>query len=508
MADAGELTGLSDLDQGIGLDVSPFVIGRTQRTRLDGNGATLRDPKWRDDPDAGIDVFYRLTPSLQVGVTVLTDFAETENDNRQINLGRFPLFFPEKRDFFLRGASRFSFGPNDRSLLGFFSRRIGLDSNGGQIPLLVGTKLTGEQNGWEVGLLSTYMGTNETVDSERTLSVARVKRRLGPETTIGAIGTFGRPTQSGQSGTFGVDFYHREPDFIGDQELQLWVYGLGTQNSEAGGDDFAYGFNALTIGREWSFNARARLIEGQFRPDMGFVRRPGVQEYRFQTNYRPRPTDSWVRAFRFEVDPRAVLDTSGEVQDFDIDVIPFGFVTQDGDSLEVELSRSYERVQDDFTILGDLVIPGAEYWTSRASIDFETSEGRPVVADINFSIGDFYFGESDRIRGSLTWRPSALLSLSGSYNETRGRLPGRKFVTRIGEARVDFDFTPEVSLRNLLQYDNQSENLGVQSRLRWIVRPGSDLFVVVSGDWQRDEKDSFLPNHQSAAVKLVYTFTF
>ncbi|MHC4220183.1 MAG: carbohydrate binding family 9 domain-containing protein, partial [Planctomycetota bacterium] len=178
VANAGVLEGIRDITQGLGLDVKPYAKGTYE------HGPTSDD----FSVTGGADLFYKLTPAITLTLTFNTDFAETEVDERQVNLTRFPLFFPEKRDFFLQDAGIFRFGGIRRNPLPYQSRRIGLDENGLPVRILAGAKVTGRQSGWNLGFLTTYMDNTPTVD-HKLLSVARVSRDVLDESAVGFIAT-------------------------------------------------------------------------------------------------------------------------------------------------------------------------------------------------------------------------------------------------------------------------------------------------------------------------------
>lgn len=501
ISELGLLEGIEDVERGVGIDVVPYVAFSQRRQRISGSA------DWDEDPDAGGEVFVRLSPSLDAAITYRTDFAQTENDSRQINLGRFPLFFGEKRDFFLQDEARFRFGPGDSSLLPFFSRRIGLGSQG-EIPIEVGAKVTGQAGPWGVGFLGVNTAEGGGNDFRRDLGVLRVDYALADQTRVGAIGTSGRPVARGSNEVAGVDFYHRQDEFLGDTDLRLWGYGLVSNTSGAGGDGTAGGLRAVAAGREIEVEADARWIQSDFNPELGRVRRRGIHDGGVDVEWTPRSDLPGVRAWRFGAEARTVLDESLTPQDYEVELKPFGFRMHSGDSFLVEVSREFERVDQTFTVFDNVDVMAGDYWTSRVDASIGFSEGRLVSGSLSASHGDFYDGESTNFEANIAWRASPLLILGGEFEQTDARLRGGDFTSQVAEARADLHFTPRLSVLNLAQYDNESRNLGLQSRTRWIVEPGSDLFVVVTAGWVRGTDDTFRPDAQELAIKLSYTIRF
>jgi hypothetical protein len=200
----------------------------------------------------------------------------------------------------------------------------------------------------------------------------------------------------------------------------------------------------------------------------------------------------------------------GEPQDAAFGIEQLGFETHEGDQVGFFGERAFERVQSEFALFRDSTpVFAGDYWTSRHGVFVEASEGREVGGFASLSTGDFFDGTSDRIEANVDWRTSALLHLGAGYNTAIVDLgPGRAFTTQIGSGRVDLHLTPQLSVYNLVQFDNESQQLGWQSRLRWIYQPGCDLFVVGGVGWLREEDESLVPTRQSLQVKLVHTLRF
>lgn len=500
VAEAGVLTGLGKTNQGLGLDFVPYAALQTRRTRS-------VDPDFDVDPDLGGEIFYRITPQLIVSTTFFTDFAQTENDGRQINTNRFPLFFPERRDFFLADANRFEFGSGNRSLLPFFSRRVGLAS-GQRVPILAGAKLTGEAGPWSMGILSVQTDDAEGLETGGNLSVARVNYAVAGETQIGGIVTHGRPTSSGDNTVVGIDAYHREPDFIGDTDLRLWGSALMSQTSGAGGDGSAWELRARGQGSEWSWGGRSTWITSDFNPELGFLRRRGIKQQTLDLGYTRRINQPWIRRWEAGVSANWVLSEGNDTLDLEFEVDELGVSTNEGDSISIFGERRFERISAPFTLFdGQATIQAGDYWTSRAGLRIGSGEGRPFSASASVSTGNYFDGSRVRTSVEADWRTGPLLILGAEVSNNFIELPTADVSTVVVEGRVDFHFSPWASWLNLVQFDNESDLLGVQSRLRWILRPGSDLFVVASGGWLRQD-GSLIPEDQDLTLKIAHTIRF
>lgn len=506
-SECGTIAGFGAIDDGAGVEVVPYVAIAAQRDRAAGQDA------FRFDPDAGGEIYLRLLPSLTLTTTVRTDFAETEDDGRQINLNRFPLFFPEKRDFFLEGLGYFTFGAADAGstrYLPFFSRRVGLAGDGTPIPLQWGVKLTGEAGPVELGVLDVETGATDRTAGEN-LAVARVKYAIDEQTTIGLLGTNGDPSSAGDNGLAGVDFYHREPNVLGDLDLTATFDAAVTTGSLGDDDGESLGGQLRANGREWEVAVGSRWVAADFRPALGFVPRRDTWQSSLGAAFRPRTGEGGaLRRGLAELSLLRAEDAAGSPQRVLVAIEGVGVELHGGDRVVVFAQREFERIDADFRLFRDSTpVPAGDYWSTRAGVDVRTSEGRDWNGSLRLATGDLFGGRSDQVTASGEWRTSALLHLGGSYDSAIVDLgPGRAFATHIASARVDLFPDNAVSLRNLVQYDNESNLLSWQSRLRCMLDPASDLFVVLGTAWQRDPDGSIAPTEQVLELKLVHSLRF
>ena len=507
ISEFGTIEGFGEINTGLGVEMVPYVALGVNRDRTD------EDDSWMSDPDMGGEIYYRITPSLTIATTVLTDFAQTEIDSRQINLNRFPLFFPEKRDFFLDGESYYTFGSRfagGTRFLPYFTRRIGL-IDGNPVPILWGVKMQGEAGPYEVGLLDVEVDSTDETDKEN-LAVARVKYALGEQTTVGMISTNGNPASTGSNTVGGFDFYHRIPEFIGDMDLRIQLDAVGsTGSADADDDGESFGVDLQARGQVWSVQTGTRWVSDDFSPALGFVSRRGIRQSELEVGYRPRAKEgSLIRRYLSEVQFRRAEEWDGSPQQVSYQVRQLGLEFQNGDEISLFFSRRFERVAEDFDLFNDeATVLAGDYWVTRRGIRIESTNGRPITVDASFYNGDFFGGESTSIRSGFDWRTSPLLQLGANYSTTKADLgPDGAFTTQIGSATVDLFFSPELSLLNLAQYDNESDSIGWQSRLRWIYRPGCDFFCVVGSNWLRTDDGSILPTEQAINLKIAHTIRF
>ncbi|MEW6213456.1 MAG: DUF5916 domain-containing protein, partial [Acidobacteriota bacterium] len=366
VSEAGEIRGLEEARQGRGLDVRPYVSGKWTRDHV-------ADASDRDF-NGGVDIFYNITPSLKWTSTINTDFAETEVDNRQINLTRFPLFFPEKRAFFLENAGVFNFSNTGSDLLPFFSRRIGLLA-GREVPILFGTKLTGKVDRYDLGVLGARTRETDFIDA-KNFFVTRVKRNLFEQSYLGGIYTEGDPARPTSSRTLGADLRLATSRFLGgDRNFQIDAFAVKTLNEGIEGEDLAYGFSVNYPNDLWDLELGWRQVEDKFRPALGFVPRPGVRRLNLGVEYKPRPKNflSVRQMFHEFFFNRFTRLDSGRTESWRLFTAPVNWTFNSGDRVEFNYAPQFERLFRPFEIADGVVIPAGDYRFTRWRAEFGTS---------------------------------------------------------------------------------------------------------------------------------------
>jgi Domain of unknown function (DUF5916)/Carbohydrate family 9 binding domain-like len=501
LAAAGEITGLTGLQQGRGLDIRPFVSGGEQDDR-----GKLK---------AGLDVFKSITASTTASLTVNTDFAETEVDARQINLTRFELFFPEKRTFFLEGAGVYDVAglgsqslSQNLDLIPFFSRTVGL-LNGQEVPILFGLKVSGREGGLNVGLLDVQT-RRATLDegplSPQNLLAVRVSKNFLEQSFVGAIATRGNPTGAGDNSLVGVDARFATSRFRGGKNLTLSLYGLRTDDGASGKVDYAAGFELDYPNDLWNVTLSGKRIGENFNPAMGFVPRTGINSTDLYVAFQPRPERWGIRQFFFEVEPSLITNLHGRVENWRVFTAPFNVRTESGEHLEWNYIPTFEHLDAPFEIQPGVVIPPGSYQWTRFRTEVNTATKRPWVMDFAFRYGSFYRGSLRQYQPVLTLKPSIHLAVVLQMERDEGSLPEGHFVTQLYSGRLDYNFSPNITWSSLVQYDSTSRILGFQTRFRWILRPGNDLFLVVSRGWFRRFDGDYVPSFDRGSAKLQYTF--
>ena len=512
---AGAIDGFEGLSQGIGLDIKPYgLIGFARDIEAD-DRTTI-------PADVGVDIFYRVTSNLISSTTINTDFAETEVDTRQVNLTRFSRFFPEKRSFFLEDAGIFSFGltASQRGrggggggrgprpdLVPFFSRRIGLVDNE-VVPILVGQKLTGKVGRFDLGILDVVTGETDVL-ARQNLFVARTKMNFWQESYVGALVTHGDPSGETSNSLIGADVKLSTSDFLSSEKrVAMEMYGSKTQTPELLDDDTAYGFRLSYPNDFVSAEYQWQQIGENYNPELGFVLRNGIRKTSFRGALNPRPEKWNIRQMRFSTRFEQYYNIAHQtVESREVSFTPLRFEFENGANLSYRVRSSLERLFEPFDITDDVIIPVGEYTYLTHRFGHRTTPTVPWQFDIDYEFGSFYSGHSKQLSGEVSWQ-NASISARVDFDQYWVTLAEGSFTTQLALFRFDYSFSPLTTVSSFVQYDTESRNIGLQSRLRWIIKPGNEVFFVVNHGWQRDIFDRFESITTDVRAKINYTFRF
>lgn len=515
---SGEMTGLANLDQGLGLDVIPALSG----TGIRGYNGLGSDNELKPS----LDIRHRFSPSISGLLTINTDFAATEVDDRQLGLDRFGVFFPEKRTFFLADFDIFQFGgiveggpfaltgtAADTNAMPFFSRRIGLGDDGQPVDIVAGGKLSGRTGPLDFGALLIRQDSYGDVEAT-DLAVGRVTYDVLAESMIGAIATFGDPGSNDDNSVLGVDFRYRNTRIGNGRILEgnAWWQQSSTDAIDGNEDAYSAAF-ALTADEGLSAGFQFQQTGEDYKPALGFVDRLGVRLYSVEAEHMFKPRHSKLfQEFLLgaSVSRWEYLD-SGMVQSEELELIPLRFVTTSGDVL-----RAWFRQHTEGLLAGDQPLdrigislePGV-YTFNRPGFFLRTARYRPFGITIRASFGDFYTGERLEFRPEFRWTPNRHLTTTLALGFNRFTFGDQERITRQINWNTEVAFNARWSLVANVQYDNLSEDLGINTRLRYNITAGNDIWIVVNHNMHRDDIDDRFQNEQTAAVaKIRYTFRF
>ena len=490
------------------LEVKPYVISSAtgQRTASSGMADDLTG-------DFGVDVKYGVTQNVTTDLTYNTDFAQVEADQQQVNLTRFSLFFPEKREFFLENAGTFAFGSaattgagsGDTPIL-FYSRRIGLEG-GRAVPIDVGGRVTGRLGRYNVGFLNIQTSDDAATGAPSSnVSVVRVKRDLLRRSSVGLMVT-GRNEASGGTGdnlAYGVD-----GTFAFFANLAVNTYWARTKTTGLSRHDTSYRTQLDYAGDRYGVQLERLVVGDNFNPGVGYVRRDDMRRTFGQLRFSPRPRASTiVRKYSWTAAVALIEDGGGRVESRERSA-DFGIDFQNADRFMLEYSGVHEFLPAPFRIAPGVTLPVGGYDFNNVRVGFNRAQLHRLSGNLSAEYGTFYNGHKTTLglsgsRVNLGTR----LSVEPTYSINRVDLDQGAFATHLAGARVTWTATPLMFTSALMQYNSGSRALSANVRLRWEYRPGSELFVVYNEE--RDALARRFPDLTNRAfiVKVNRLFRF
>ena len=502
MDEAGTLVGLSPRVGGRNITVKPFALGASV------NGQEASASELGRSADGGIDVKWGITPRLTADLSWRTDFSQVEVDQEQVNLTRFSLFFPEKREFFVENSGTYQFGdvaernyrlgasPRDFTL--FHSRRIGLDG-GVPVPIVAGARVTGRAAGMEVGLIN--MQTEGTSGlAPENFSVARFRRTLLGTLDVGGI-FINRQTTSGPEDynrSWGVDANLR----IG-SSLKLHSYLAQTHEPGLTGDNRAARVSVAWRDAFWNTSVLFRTIGESFRPNVGFVRRTAVRHYYATVGVHPRSGYERINEINPYIEVEHFTDLDGTLETETVSgAVAVAFL--DGGRLTLEGSDRYELLTRDFSLSGG-VVPAGSYDFREGSIRYVASAARRLAGQVRVSGGEYFQGDRRSIGGTLVLRPNAHFAIDLGVDHNVVDLTGESFTVDVLSGRVDYLYSTKFLVGAWVQFNEATDEMITNLRLNFIHSPLSDLFLVYS---ERRLTDASLVVDRRFTVKLTKLLAF
>jgi len=513
---AGTLTGMRDMDQGIGLEIVPSLALVDSKHYPTGSA--------NDQTNPSLDVFYRLTPSLNAAMTINTDFSAVEVDNRQVNLDRFNLFFPERRAFFNNDADLFQFGnigsfgnaaSNDaaeQNARPYFSRKIGIGPGGTPVDIEYGGRISGRVGRWNIGTLAIEQDGFGDIDPS-TLFISRISANVLSESNLGMIITDGDPTSNVDNSVYGLDFRYLNTRLSSGMALEGDVWYMQSDTPGLDGNDASWGIGIRSPNNQgWRGGVGMKEVQENFNPAMGFVNNSGVRDYRADIGYSMFRPDSYLQQIQFSVDAQRVNFLDGGLQNQKIRWTLFEANNQYRDSMRVRVATDRQVVRQPFTVYREpgreIVIQPGDYKFNRGGMRFQTANQRPISAFLGFGIGGYFNGDRNQVSTNLRWQGRKFI-IQGSYEVNDISLPQGDFMTRLVTLNTQYAFTSNLYWVSLLQYDNVSEVLGINTRLQWIPEAGQEAFIVLNYNMEDADKDNdFTSLTRDISIKFRYTFRF
>ena len=468
VSQAGTLTGLGGVDRGMDLRVTPYVLAggrqdRAQTTVLDGSGFN----------DLGLDLKYGVASGLNLDVTLNTDFAQVEVDEQQVNLTRFPLFFPEKRDFFLENAGMFSVKSQGTSRLAdlFFTRRIGL-AGGQPIPIIAGTRLTGKVDRNNVAVMNIQTQEIGALPGENFF-VARYSRDILARSKVGGLIINKEAIGNGHyNRTFAVDTSLTPHPFF-----TLTGFVAKTESPDLAGEDLMGHVMLSWLSPAARIYSEYTDIQDNFNAEVGFIPRIGIRRSKVHAQWNPRPGRWGIRSMDPMTNVEYVTDQNNRLLSRRLHLM-IGFQFEDGSNLTFITNKEFEQLDVPFQITDDVTIPLGTYRFWSPSVRYSSDPSRRLSASASYSPQGFFGGTRTDWQTSVNVRATSRIAAQGSFSRSDVDLPGGGFIADLASATFDLALSPEMTLRSLTQYNSTTESVSTSVRFNWIYRPGSDIYIA------------------------------
>jgi hypothetical protein len=462
---------------------------------------------------------------MNAALTINTDFSATEVDNRQVNLTRFNLFFPEKRDFFLNDSDLFQFGnisnvgnnavaaSSRENARPYFSRKIGLGPGGAPVDIEYGGRISGRLGRFNIGTLAIKQGDFGSVDAQN-LFVARGSANVLAESNLGFIVTDGDPTSNRGNTVTGLDFRYLNTRLASGIQIEGDAWYQQSDTPGLDGDDAAFGIGLRTPNNTGlRMGGGYKQVQRNFNPAMGFVNRRNIEDLFADVGYTHFFGDGFLQTAYSGIDAERIEEIGAGLQS---QVVQFRLVeleanTRDRASLQYQQSR--EVVPVPFTLYSEsgrqvVMMPG-DYSFNDATIGFNTANQRRYSGGLRITTGEFYNGDRNNINVGLQWNHSRYFLMSLNYDWNDIVLPQGDFTTRLVSLNTQVAFSSQLFWVSLLQYDNVSEEMGINTRLQWVPRAGQEGFIVLNYNLQDKDKDNtFKSAAMDISIKFKYTFRY
>lgn len=464
---AGHLIGLRDIKSSNLIEIKPYTLGGFEKLPDKDASSLLK---------FGADINYLITPALKLNITANTDFAQVESDVSQINLTRFSLFYPEKREFFLEGMDFFTMNFDEARI--FYTRQIGLN-NRSEVPIIAGGRLVGKAGNTNIGVLTMQTAEKDAFPSTN-FSVVRLKQDVFERSSIGMILT--AKNQPGHYNyVYGVDanysisnFFENKNFVIDGAIAQSQTEGIPNEKNLIYGAYIGYPNDIIRT------EAYIIGVQKNFKPEIGFLNRTNYKRIGASFKYAPRPEFlPFIQQLVFKpLDFIIYLtDETNELESLTYEFRPLAFETKSGEYFEFDIQQFYDRVDVPFEIYGHTIQAG-KYWFAKYKAEFETYRGRSIVININGDIGKYYTASSFSLGSSFNWNLSPKLNFTGGYQKNYLEMPEGIINTDEFISRITYSFNTKLYSSLFAQWNTVDEAILMNFRVNWIPNIGSDFYFV------------------------------
>jgi len=498
ISQGGKLTGISNIKQGTKIEIKPYMLG----------GLEFEDGSTDNSGKIGGEVNIDITPTLKLNFSANTDFAQVESDRKQINLTRYSLYYPEKRQFFLEGKNYYDMNVGNNRL--FYSRRIGIDQET-EVPLLGGVRFFGKLNKTNIGVMSIQTNSKDSIPTTN-YSVINVKQDIFKQSTVGIIATQ-KYSDKGYNRVYGTNFTYSTSELFGEKNLivggtvALSETNIFGDNENLNKNNFSYDLFLHYPNDITEFDAGFTTVQKEFNPEMGFANRTDYQMLYTELQFNPRFKS--MPAFRNLILKPIDINYFINDQTKDLETVayewrPFGFVSKSGESMELNIMHLYDNPVEDFELIDSIFIPAGGYWDHRFEIQFNSFRGRKIAAQTEINIGEFYTGHRQRFELYTFINLNRHLNVGFDWQRSYIQLPEKSFITDELGGRIDYAFNPKLQTSLFAQWNNEDDDILVNYRINWIPKIGSFFYFVINQKYNTDNGISL--ERTTIIGKLIWRF--
>ena len=498
ISQGGKLAGINNIKQGTKIELYPYALG----------GIEIVDDKVENTGKIGGEINFDITPTLKLNFSVNTDFAQVESDRQRINLTRFSLFYPEKRQFFLEGKNYYDM--NVGSVRLFYSRRIGIDQQQ-EVPIIGGMRFFGKLNKTNIGVMSIQTNEKDSIPSAN-YSVIRVKQDIFKQSSFGVIATQ-KYTKEHYNQVFGSDFTYSTSEIFGNKNL-LVGGSFAVSNTKTFGslenennDNLTYNLFLSYPNDQIEYDFGFTTVQQGFNPEMGFTYRTNYQMLYTELQFNPRfKKVPFIRNFIFKpIDINYYInDETKKLESVFYEWRPFGFVTKSGEFMEINIQHLFDEPKEDFELIDDVFIPAGSYWDNRYEIQASSFRGRKISASGVVNVGEFYTGNRQRFGINTYFNFNKHLNVSFDWQKNNIQLPETSFTTDEIGGRIDYAFNPKLQTSLFSQWNTEDNDILLNFRINWIPKIGSYFYFVINQELNTD--NGIVLERTTIIGKLIWRF--
>lgn len=498
ISQGGKLSGIKNIRQGSKIEIKPYLL----------SGIQFFEENTTTTTKVGGEVNFDITPTLKLNFSINTDFAQVESDRQQINLSRFSLYYPEKRQFFLEGKNYYDMNLGRSQL--FYSRRIGIDDET-EVPIIGGVRMFGKLNKTNIGIMSIQTSSKDSIPTTN-YTVIKVKQDIWKQSSIGVIAM---QKYSGEhyNRVYGANFVYSTSELFGEKNLVTGASFAISDTKAMDGEEspnknnFAYNLFINYPNDLIDFRAGLHMVKADFNPEMGYFRRKNYQVFYSELEIKPRFKKlPFLRNMTFvPFDMRYYInDETKKMESFFYEWKPLGFTTMSGESFEFAVKHSFDKPDEDFELIDDVIIPADGYWDNRFEAEFSTFKGRKISGEISVSIGEFYTGSRQEIQLNLNFNLNKRLNIGLDWERNYLQFPEKSLKTDGIGGRIDYSFNPKFQSSLFAQWNNEDNIILLNYRINWIPEIGSFFYFVINQEISTDGKIKL--ERTTIMAKLIWRF--